>query len=404
MKDVVMVIPGAEAQKPLIKKIQDMGYNVVCVNPDTEASGYESANIGRQGDILDKEFCLEVAKEQNAIAVLSDECDIAMPTVAYVSEKMGLKSIGVEQAALYTNKYLMRKFSEEIGMPYPKYRQCATVKEACEFFESLSVRKMIMKPLDSNSSRGVYTVTSIDEIEYYFVQALAYSKVDSAVLCEEYIEGTEFTVDGIVKDGKHYSLAISKKKHYEHNPNIACELYFSSKDETFDYEKLKKQNDTYVEKSGLPLGFTHAEYKFDGKQFVLIEIGARGGGNFISSHIVPLLSGIDTYEILVQSVINEENCPEISFQVENSKCAVLRFFDIEGNEGRVASIEGEEVLKNTPEIIMYQFRCEVGQVIKKAENDSARVGFYIAVAKDKQRLDDVMKLVRDSVMIRLEGV
>ena len=56
MKDVVMVIPGAEAQKPLIKKIQDMGYNVVCVNPDTEASGYESANIGRQGNILDKEF------------------------------------------------------------------------------------------------------------------------------------------------------------------------------------------------------------------------------------------------------------------------------------------------------------------------------------------------------------
>ena len=82
------------------------------------------------------------------------------------------------------------------------------------------------------------------------------------MLLEEYIEGTEFTVDGIKTEKGHISLAISEKRHYAYNENIACSLYFSYKNDRFDYEKLRSINDRFVELSGLPFSLTHAEYKY----------------------------------------------------------------------------------------------------------------------------------------------
>lgn len=404
MRKRIMVIPGAKAQVPLICRLKEEGYCVVCVNPYKDSPAFLYADICEQGDVLDREFCLEVAKRHQVIAVLSDECDIAMPTVAYVSEKLGLPSIGSKLAALYTNKYLMREFCQEHAMPYPKYRQCRTVEEAIDFFQSLEKKKMIIKPLDSNSSRGVFTITSEKMIEVYFVQSIAFSKVNPAVLCEEYIEGTEFTVDGVVVNGRHYSLAISKKKHYVYNPNIACELYFSQEDEEYDYACLREQNNKFVEISGLPFGFTHAEYKFDGKEYVLIEIGARGGGNFISSHIVPNLTGIDNYKLLLEGTLGTSQLSEKCIESMDTlgRCAVLKFWDVQGNGGKVVRVDGEDILKKHPLIVLYEFQFKVGDVIHKAENDSARVGFYIAVAKNRNKLDQLIRMIEKNVHIVLE--
>lgn len=405
MKKKIMVIPGAKAQIPLICKLQEEGYCVVCVNPYKDSPAFSYADICEQGDILDREFCLDVAKRHEVIAVLSDECDIAMPTVAYVSEKLGLPSIGSKLATLYTNKYLMREFCREHAMPYPKYRQCRSAGEAVAFFRNLEKKKMIIKPLDSNSSRGVFTIVSEEMVEPHFAQAIVFSKVNQAVLCEEYIEGTEFTVDGVVVNGKHYSLAISKKKHYAYNPNIACELYFSEEDEEYDYVRLREQNDRFVEMSGLPFGFTHAEYKYNGKEFVLIEIGARGGGNFISSHIVPNLTGIDNYKLLLEGTLG---APQLRGEHIKSvdaagKCAVLKFWDVQGNGGKVVRVDGEDILKNLPQIVLYEFQFKPGDIIHKAENDSARVGFYIAVAKSREELDRLILKIEENVCIVLEG-
>lgn len=404
MNERIMVIPGTLAQVSLINRIKEFNFDVVCVNPDENSPAFKYADICEIGDILDKKFCLEVAKRYSVIAVMSDECDIAMPTIAYISEELGLPTIGSNLTSLYTNKYLMRKFSEEEGFPFPQYTICNNVKEATDFFERLESKKMIMKPLDSNSSRGVFTIYSSEEIEIYFLKTMSFSKVEQAIICEEYIEGTEFTVDGIVINKKHYSLAISRKKHYEYNTNIAYELYFTSSDKDFDYNLLRKQNDLYVEKSKLPFGFTHAEYKYNGKEFVLIEIGARGGGNYISSHIVPRLTGVDNYKILIESVLGKKldgNTVNIDNKL-NRKCAVLRFFDLDRSGGRVVKIEGEQYLRDTPEVILYQFRFEIGDYIYKAQNDSARIGFYIAVAETKDRLDDIITKIDEKVRIDLE--
>ena len=400
-QDIIMVFPGTESQIALIKKLQQIGYKVLCVDPNENAPGLKVADDYEYADILDVDKCLAIAKKKNVLAVLSDECDIAMPTVAHVNREIGAQSIGDDLTQLYTNKYLMREFSSKLGLPCPKYKECNCLDEAIVFFEECGEKKMIIKPLNSNSSRGVYTITSVKDLEENYKEAEKYTRGKNQVLCEEYIEGREFTIDGIVVDGKHYSLAVSKKKHFSYNKNIACELYFSPYDKEYDYDSLRRQNDYYVEKSGLSFGFTHAEYKYNGKEFVLIEIGARGGGNFISSKIVPAVTGFDRYQILIDDTLGVKSSG--SRTVSNAgKCAVLKFFDITEKSGKVAAIEGEELLKKMPEIISYEFHFQKGSIIQEAQNDSLRIGFYIAVADDTKQLNEIMDKIEKNVKIIME--
>lgn len=399
-KKRVLIIPGSEAQVALLEKAREAGYKTVCVNPYKNSPGFRYADYSVQADVLDKKKVLQIAEEYAVSAVISDECDIAMPTVAYVGERMGLHTISCSHAELYTDKFLMRKFCKEHGYHYPEYSKCATIDDAVAFYDSLETQKMIMKPLDSNSSRGVYIVNQREDIAEYFEESLKYSKKERAVICERYINGPEFTVDGIVLKGKHYSLAVSQKKHYEYNSNIAYELFFSYSNPDYDYDLLRKINDSYVEATSLKMGFTHAEYKCEDNKFYLIEIGARGGGNYISSHIVDKLVNLDNYRILLEQSLGREG-DAVNFAFYQERCAVLEFFDVE-KEGIVKEIRNEAILSDNPHIVKYQFRFQAGDWVGKAENDSKRVGFYIAYSETRRELEHLMREIAEKVRIVIE--
>ncbi len=398
----ILVIPGSESQIPLIQKVHKEGYEVVCINPCEDSPGFEYADYCIMEDALNKEAVLDAARKYTVSGVISDECDVVMPVVAYVGEQMNLHTLSSKDAELYTDKYQMRKFCETHCFNYPAYAKCRTVKEACDFFESIHCRKMMIKPLDSNSSRGVYKVSDENEIMEYFEKAIHYSRKEKAIICETYIGGTEFTVDGIVIGGRHYSLAVSQKKHYAYNANIAYELFFSYANPDCDYEVLKKINDKYVETTGLKMGFTHAEYKYENGEFYLIEIGARGGGNFISSHIVNKLVDMDTYKVLIDQSTGK-NMPAFQCNVKyyQERCVVLHFFDITKN-GTVTEVKGEEILSNSRQVILYKFRFKIGDTLKKADDDSMRVGFYIAYGETREELEEFMKVVEKKVNIVIE--
>ena len=305
-------------------------------------------------------------------------------------------------AELYTNKYLMRKFGRQHQFDTPDFFKCSNMEEAWNVW-ALRKTKMIMKPLDGNSSRGVYTINEQRDITEHFKDCISFSKAEKSVLLEEYIDGTEFTVDGIKTQQGHVSLAVSEKKHYSHNENIACSLYFSNKSEKYDYDRLRRINDTFVDLTGLPFGLTHAEYKCRDDKFYLIEIGARGGGNLISAVIVPLMSGVDNYGYLIDKTLNKRCNENISIDSGLcERCAVLQFFDTDGRVGTVRRIVGEDYLKRCKNIIDYCIDCKEGDSVTLAVDDSKRLGYYIAYGENKEELERVIRKVAESFRIVLE--
>lgn len=398
----ILLLPGTKWQIHLAKRIKEKGYELYVIDPARDAPCKKYADVFLQADIFDDKKIDQFIDCNPIDAIISDECDIATPVIARIGQKFHLSSISLEMAELYTNKHRMRDFCKEIKLNYPEYRACRTKEEALLFFRELNCT-MIMKPIDCNASKGVYTIRSEKDIDTYFPVTLLYSRREKAVLLERYIHGTEFTIDGIKTPSKHYTLAISEKKHFKHNDNIANELLFSHHNENFDYGRLKAINDTYILKSGLPFGFTHAEYKYEDGKIFLIEIAARGGGNRISSIITQYMSGYDSYNYLIDGVMG--NLAEYDFSIQEpfrERAAVLKFFHTPDGGGRVRNIHGLEYLDAEPDIREYSLNFQVGDIIEECVSDSVRIGYYIACCENMERLKAVINHVESTFGIELE--
>ena len=381
-----MVLPGTVWQIPLIKKLKERGYRVSVVHPYPDAPAFKYADEIVYADILDREAVLEAATKLKVKAVMSDECDIATPTLAYVAAKLGLPSQTEPMARLYTDKSLMRDFCRDHELPCPKYQVCETVEEALLFFRQLN-HKMIIKPIDANSSRGVFTIEKEEQLRQLFDASISFSHHRHAVICEQFISGAEFSVDGIRMPNGHVCLAISEKQQFDYNRNLDSYLYFSHDNPKYDYDRLREVNNRYVNLSGLPFGFTHAEYRYEDGEFYLLEIGARGGGNLISSHIVPALTGVDNYGLLIDMfvgnpiriVINEAG-------LCNDKVAVLKFFDTTEAGGVVRNVRGTDFLKSSSEVLYWQLNFKVGDRIQRPTDGGNRIGFYVACAENRDAM------------------
>ncbi len=387
VEDSILVIPGTLWVVPLCKRIKELGKRVLLVDPNANCPCREFADEYLQADIFDWDKVIGFARKHNAKAVMSDECDIAMPMVSRIGEELGLCVQSSEKVKLFTDKSMMREFGRKNGFKYPEYRLCSSKDEAISFFQSIG-RPIIIKPLDSNASHGVFKICAEADIERNFDCSRSFSRDRKAIIAERFIDGREFTIDGIKTSDRHFTLAVSKKTHFKHNHNIANELFFSYADSEFDYDELRRVNDEYIMASGLEYGFTHAEYKYEDGEFYLIEIACRGGGNKISSVITQFLSGYETYDYLIDAAMGNIRSEDFSIRDEfKERCAVLKFFDTPGRGGVVESVEGIDYLETTPDIVDYQLNFKLGDRITEAENDSVRIGYYIACADNRENLD-----------------
>lgn len=399
MGNNILVLPGTLWQVPLIEKIQEMGYKAVVVNPDPEAPGMQIADDQLVSDIFNKEKVIEFGRDKQIGAILSDECDIVMNWIAELGGIFNVPTLDDETAALFTDKYLMREFCKTHGLKYPEYKLCKTVEDAISLYRSIK-RPIIIKPLDSNASHGVFRCLNEEDIRNHFDESKSFSRSDKYVIAERYIEGTEFTIDGVKTPNGHFTMAISEKKHFSHNDSIANELLFSHTNPHFDYDKLRHTNDSFVTKSKLQFGFTHAEYKYEDGEFYLIEIAARGGGNMISSCITQFMTGYDTYRYLIECATGNIHDEDFSLRTGyESRVAVLKFFSTPDGGGKVKDIEGLEYLKAEPDIKQYRLNFQIGDTIQDAVNDSKRIGFFIVCSENMQKLQEVVNTVEKNFKI-----
>lgn len=399
MNKKIMILGANMNQIPLILRAKRFGlYTVVC-DFRMNVPGAEFADKFYHADCLDVNRMVEIGLEEEVHGIITNSEPLFL-AMSKIADKLGLRSLTKETTNLFKNKYLMREFCRKNGILSPRYRLCLNINEALDFYEAIH-KKCIIKPLDNSASRGVFSINSTNDLLNYFEESIGNSTTgNKGVIIEEYISGKEFTIDGIKTSSGHKSLVISKKKHYDYNENVAYQLYFSNNDEQFCYNELRETNDYLVNQINMPFGLTHAEYKYQNGQFYLIEIQARGGGNFIATDIVPYMSGIDTYALNILWAIGEDVDIKVDYNCLPNHYAVLHFFDTPKEEGIVARIEGEDLL--VKETMKYELSFKIGDTIQRAANDSARVGYYIACSESEKYLLQLMKNIDNSFKIILE--
>jgi biotin carboxylase len=299
----LMVVAGGPWQVPLIRKAKALGLFVINSNLFPDSPGFRYADVGLVADVFDREKNLAIARQYQPDGIVTDQTDISVPTVAYLCEELGLPGIGLTTAELFTNKYQMRQFLRMRGYPTPEYGLCQSVGDAAGLAAKFGY-PIVLKPPANQGSRGVFVVSNDSELQSRYAESLRSSR-DGQVLAEQFLPGPELTVEGFKTTSRHYSLAVSRKKRFAHNPMLASEVIYSPAAADMDFEALRLQHNAMVEEMGLGFGITHAEYIFSAGRFVLVEVAARGGGNNISSVIVPAVSGIEVNELLIRMSLGE---------------------------------------------------------------------------------------------------
>ena len=391
----IMIIAGGNWQCGIVRKARELGYYVICSNLYPDSPAFQWANESFVANVLDYEKNLEIAEKTRPDAVITDQSDIAVRTVAKICEKLHLPGIGVETANRFSNKFMMRQFCLDNGFPCPAFCLCETVDQAVDFYRAHG--KSILKPLDSQSSRGVYVINNEADVTSYFSHTMEYSICRKAALIEEYIDGVEFTVDGIKTPERAVTLAISEKSHYPEYPNVASDLLFSENNPRFDYDLLRKTNNDLVVTMGLSFGLTHAEYKFSKGKFFLIEIAARGGGTNISSTIVPYMSGVDSNAALIH-MASGGSAGEITVRPFDGRCADLGFFQFA--PGIFDHMSGISFLDSDPHILEYHLNFKAGEKILSPSDDSRRPGHFILAAPSREEL----KTIREKLLNQVKAV
>src|SRR5699024_7648535 len=194
--------------------------------------------------------------------------------------------------------YKMLKSFEKENVPHPWFYLVSEVETLKEIQSEIEY-PCICKPIDSSGSRGVILVESQNQLEKSVEYSLTYSN-EKAVLIQEFMVGTEVSVEGIVNNGKVNILSITDKittgaPHF-------VELGHSQPshlDKTVQ-QQIKNVTKKAIKSLQINTGPIHVEIMMTKKGPKIIEVGARMAGDFISTHLVHYSTGVDFLEKVIK--------------------------------------------------------------------------------------------------------
>ena len=370
MKKIV-IIGANDFQNQLILKAKEMGFETHVFAWQDGSIGERTADYFYPVSIVEIDEILEKCKEIKPDAVATIASDLANITVSKVAAGLGLPGNTPECIEISTNKYAMRSAFLKAGIPTPAFYKVDQVQD--ELYKMKL--PVIVKPTDRSGSRAITKITDFKDLEGAIQDAVEQSFEKKAIV-EEYIEGNEYSYETISYRGKHTNLAVTKKyttgaPHFIETGH--CEPSDLSKE---TLEKVHKTMYAALDALKITDGASHGEFKVTPEGDIrIIEIGSRMGGDCIGSDLVPLSTGYDFMEMVIDVACGKE--PQIVRKTEPKEARIHFLFTEEDVEKMRAYEEAHpEDIYRISELDM----SHAGQV----SDSSTRIGYYITVKDLKQ--------------------
>lgn len=398
MKEAVLILGAANVQIPLIQFVQSKGYRAIVVSIPGDYPGFDIADRCIYCDVRDGKAILQEIVNENVVAVMTDQTDLPVPTVAFLVKELGLAGNDVQTALIYTNKCMMREAINEIGLPNVRYYRAHNVEDVAQNWH---IYPAIIKPEDNQGSRGVCRVNSFAELRNAFDEALSFSKTQH-VIVEEFFEGKEVVVEGFVKDGEYLNLGIADRIYFNiDNQFIPSQTIFPSTNLSEVQSALlqfEKKLHAHLHPS---FGMTHSEYLINiNGDIRLVETALRGGGVYISSHLIPLYANINNYNLLLDSALGKQiSLSDVEKKLQRKASAYICFYLPEGEVITIKGIEELQQLKGVVKVDMHN--VEVGAHVGAMVNKTHRLGPILVTADSREEIDKLIKQVQQTLDIRV---
>ena len=340
-----MMILGASAlQVPAIQAAKKLGYEIILVDYDEEAVGFPLADVKLVVSTLDMEEVYRQALIYRPDVVITSTSDGPVRTAAYVNEKLGKRpDLSYVDSLCATMKSHMRVRLKENHVPIPVSYAVENFADFRAAAEALGGR-CIVKPSDNAGSRGVVTDKYITPPPYF----VEIAHCEPSRLSEEQQEQIRETALQAIR-------------------------------------AIRLQN-----------GPSHTELKFTEEGPKVVEIAARLGGDFITSRLVPLSTGVDLVGASVLLATGEKPDLERKWQ----KGAAIHF--IQGREGKLKRLEaGKEIscIDGVEEVAIYK---KAGDITNGTKSSNDRLGHIITAGNTPEEAMETGKRALAHIHVEYE--
>lgn len=383
----LVAITAGRWQRHGIVEARKAGLKVVAIDAAPDAEGFQDADKSICIDTNDYQAVVESLRTldihiRGAVSFCSEA---GMLLAGHVREAFDLPGPRQTMCQSLIDKGIQRRVWAKAGVPSPRFRLYTSKKSALVAIPIFGFPSII-KPTDSSGSRGVTKLESIqDDLGAAVDRAFAYAKSGEVIL-EDYMVGTEFTVEVFCAQGRVNVLAISEKKKVPGTRGtVARELATPDRSSVVLGHIANAVSCAFVALGYLE-GPGHAEaILMEDGSVGLVEVAGRGGGFMVFDKFVPLVSGVNIARLTAQQAVGMTLPPFAC----SARAAVLRFFPTQ--PGVLRAVRGFDEANKVPGVEAGCF-VKPGVGFAQAMSDGDRLGYVLSCAEtvaEAQRCADV---------------
>ena len=394
----LLILGASVYQVPLIKAANRLGLHTIVSSIPGDYPGFAVAKEALEINTIDKEAIYKVAKEKGIDGITTTGTDVAVVTIGYVNERMGLSGVSEEGARRTTDKALMKEAFRDGGVCASEFYKVCNYEDAKAAAAKIGY-PVVVKCVDSSGSRGITTVRSEEELPAAFDAAMDVTRKEY-VLVEEMLKGQEIGVDALVSGGELAFFAPHLKFTYPNGGiTITAGHSFPYRCSDKVMDELRKQIELAVKALGIDNCALNADVFVDGDKVAIIEIGARAGATCIPE-LITSCYGFDYYKAIIDSAFGLDL--ELPEKPEERPCmAKLMMSPV---DGVITDIDeaGLDALRAEGVTIALDFG--VGHEVEEMINGTTRIGHVIAFAEEEKEFDEIMKLVYRNIYVNGESL
>jgi biotin carboxylase len=376
----VLFVGAGRHQRRAIQRVLELGVRVVAVDRNADAPSFADATVGVPVDFQDVDAVAEVGREHAVDGVMTVSADRAVPIVAAVAERLGLRGIGSEAARRVTHKVAMRRAFAEAGVPQPRFAALRNAREAPAAARSVGF-PAVLKAADSAGQRGLFRVDTQEALDDGLPLALAESTRAEAIL-EAYHEGREVNVLALARsDGNVSILTLSDRvRPAGIGFGVATAHVFPAALDAALRAEVERVAAHAIRAVGLRNSIAYPQLLVcDDGAVRVVELAARIPGGQMAQ-VAGIGAGIDMVELQLRLALGEP-IPDRLARPQLEQPMAISFLTAAPGAlpvGRVRSVGPLDLARAAPGVVQAETYIEPGETIRPVQRDGDRRGFVVA--------------------------
>jgi hypothetical protein len=222
---------------------------------------------------------------------------------ALLRQRLGVAGPRPEDVLRVRDKVLMKSLVAAAGLRVPRFIAVDRAEDVRAFVAEVGF-PVVLKPRDGADSQGIVLVHTAVALEAVLAAPLVNH------VCEEFITGVMFQVDGVAQDGEVRVLRSSRLLNTCLEFALGGPFGSVSNDDAALERRLVGYTERVLAALRMPTGVFHLELFLTGEpgdgyaDLVFLELGARAGGAEIP-HLWRDVYGMDLHEIAVRLALGE---------------------------------------------------------------------------------------------------